>query len=325
MSSLPFEWLTQAQLRLEPHILQTPLTYDKRFDIYLKWENTQRTGSIKIRGALNKILSLDGGELANGVVAASAGNHGQGVALAAKLRSTHAIIVASNHAVETKLDAMRSLGAEVRLVAGGYEEAEATGIRLAEELGAVWVSPYNDAMVIAGQGTIGLDIIHQLPIGALDQIQAIVTPIGGGGLAAGIGTCMREHAPHVQMIGAQALAAPYFHAILTYGTQTGVVETDSLADGLSGAVQDGAVTIPMVKALMKQVALVSEDEIGQAIAYAWLQHGQVIEGSAAVALAAVLTGKVDVKPAVVVLSGGNIVPAVHTEICQRWAPFWGSV
>ena len=318
MSRFPRQWLAEAQQRLAPHIRQTPLEYDSKHNIYIKWENVQRTGSFKIRGALNKILSLDDWELEKGVVAASAGNHGQGVALAARMRKVKAIIVASNHAVPSKLDAMRQLGAEIHLVDGGYELAEAEGIQLAEQTGAVWVSPYNDSMVIAGQGTIGLEIADQLGTTRLADIRVIVMPIGGGGLAAGMGAAFEGLSGSIQLIGAQPEASPFFHAILTNGSQEGVVETESLADGLSGAVQEGAITIPLVKSYLTGITLVSEAEIEQAIAYAWYAHGQTIEGSAAAALAALLSGKVAHRPAVVVLTGGNIQSDTHTEICQRW-------
>src|SRR5512133_61419 len=159
---IPSDWLDLATRRLQGQVEQTPLTYDPQLDLFIKWENRQVTGSFKIRGALNKVLSLEPWEQQRGLVTASAGNHGQGVALAARQVGARAIVFASNHAVPAKVEAMRALGAEVRQVPGGYELAEQTGLKFAVEQGKTWVSPYNDAQVIAGQATIGLEILEQL-------------------------------------------------------------------------------------------------------------------------------------------------------------------
>ncbi|GAP14232.1 threonine dehydratase [Longilinea arvoryzae] len=315
---IPQDWITSAGDRLRGRVKRTPVTYDDALDCFMKWENQQETGSFKLRGAMNKVLTLQPWEREQGLVAASAGNHGQGVAVAARLMDTRAVIFASEHAVATKLEAMRALGAEVRLVPGGYEQAEAAGIQFATQQGKTWISPYNDAQVIAGQATVGLELMDEIPA---DELEAVVVPVGGGGLIAGIGLVLNRlpagHRP--RLIGVQSEASPYFHALYQQGSQDGVVERESLADGLAGRVEDGAITIPLVRSLVDEIVLVSEEEIEQAIAAAWQRYAAVIEGSAAVTLAAALSGKFAQRPAALIISGGNIQPEIHQSILQRWS------
>jgi threonine dehydratase len=301
---IPYTWILEAQERLAEHIRCTPLTYDAELDLYIKWENQQVTGSFKARGALNKVLALQDWERQRGLVAASAGNHGQGLALAGQLCEAPVIIFASEHASPTKIAAMQAMGAEVRLVPGGYGEAEAAGLAYASQHQATWVSPYNDGQVIAGQGSLGLETLKQLP----DLPQAAwVVPVGGGGLISGIGAAIRSGAQtDHRLIGVQSEASPFMHALFHLGSQAEVVELTSLADGLSGPVEHGSLTIPMTRQMADDVRLVSESEIAQAMHYSWQRYQERIEGSAATALAAVLTGKVPERPAVVIISGGNI-------------------
>lgn len=311
MSLFPLHWVQQAAQRIAPHIKHTPLTYDPELDVYIKWESHQVTGSFKVRGALNKVLSLTDWERQPGLVTASAGNHGQGVALAANLYGIKATVFASEHAVPDKIRAMQKLGAEVKQVAGAYAEAEAAGIAHAQHSGATWVSPYNDGQIIAGQGTIALELLEDLlPNNTLNWI----VPAGGGGLACGIGAVLNVQHPRPRLTAVQSEASPFLHAIYHHGTQEGVVELESLADGLAGAVEAGSVTIPMVTHYVNDFILVSEAEIVQAIAYAWHHYHERIEGSAAVAFAAILTGKVLERPAVIIITGGNIQPEVHALI-----------
>ncbi len=307
---IPSAWIDQAEDRIAPHVRKTPLSYDASLDIYLKWENRQITGSFKLRGALNKILSLQSWEQERGLVTASAGNHGQGVALAGDIISAPVIIFASEHAVPAKIHAMQALGAQVHLVKGGYGEAEQAGLAFARENQSTWVSPYNDGLVIAGQGTLARETLRQLPV----PVQAWVVPIGGGGLISGIGAVLDHLSPGKQLIGVQSVASPFFHSIFHQNSQDNVMELPSLADGLAGPVEEGAVTIPLVKRYVADIVLVNEAEIKQAIRYSWQHYQEQIEGSAAVSLAAVLTGKITSRPAVVILSGGNIQPEIHQKI-----------
>jgi threonine dehydratase len=311
---IPYIWLTEAAQRISPYIQRTPLTWDTENDLYLKWENHQITGSFKLRGALNKVLTLQPWERDQGIVTASAGNHGQGVAYASRLFCAPVLIFASEHAVPAKVDAMRSLGAEVRLVPGGYAEAEAAGLAYAQTHAVTWISPYNDGQVIAGQGTLGLETLEQL---SGSQPSAWVVPVGGGGLASGIAAALENLSPRPQLIGVQSTASAYFHAIFHRGSQAGVIELPSLADGLSGPVEQGAVTIPMIRQSLYDLILVTEEQITAAIQYAWQRYHECIEGSAAVTLAAVLAGKITPKASLCIFSGGNIQPELHRTLCQQ--------
>lgn len=326
---IPGEWIEQAALRIAPHIRRTLLTTvraantdgtpvrdgkDAELNLYLKWENQQVTGSFKARGALNKVLTLETWEQAAGLVTASAGNHGQGVALAGNLVGAPVIVFASAHAVPSKVEAMRALGADVRFVEGGYDLAEATAIEYARQHNQTWVSAYNDGQVIAGQGTIGLEIMEDMPPGLAFSV---IVPVGGGGLLAGIGAALERFPSRPRLVGVNAEASAFMHALYQRGTQEGVPDLPTLADGLSGAVEADAITIPMVRKYADDFVTVSEEEIGRAVAFAWHKYRQKIEGSGAVGLAAVLSGKVQ-PPALVIVSGGNIQPEVHADLCRRY-------
>jgi threonine dehydratase len=312
---IPIEWIVQARERIQPHIMETPLTFDPKLNLFLKWENQQVTGSFKARGALNKILALHEWERRCDIVTASAGNHGQGVALAASKIHAKSIVFASEHAVRQKIDAMRLLGAEVRLVPGGYGEAERIGLDFAKKTGATWVSAYNDGQIIAGQGTLAFEILKQEP--ALAQAEWVV-PVGGGGLISGIGSALFDPSLSATLTGIQSQASSYFNALFYTGNQDGVVEQASLGDGLAGPVEVESITIPIVRRCVDSIHLVSEEDIAYAIAFAWHHYRQIIEGSGAVSLAGVLTGKIQTRPAVVVISGGNIQPELHLEIIHRY-------
>jgi len=309
----PNNWLTDAQKRIAPHIRTTPLTQDSQRSLWLKWENRQITGSFKLRGALNKVLLLEDWERQAGLVTASAGNHGQGLAYAAKLSGAPVKVFASEHAVPRKVEAMRALGADVELVPGGYEQAEATAIRYAAENGKTFVSPYNDAGVIAGQGTIALEILAQNP--ATAEMTWYV-PVSGGGLLSGVGLALKQANPKARLVGVQAKNSAFMHSLFTRDTQEGVPDLPSLADGLTGAVEAGAITIPLVRQVADEIVLVEEEAIARAVALAWENYGETVEGSGAVALAAALNGS-NGPGALVILSGGNIQPDVHADILQK--------
>jgi threonine dehydratase len=309
---IPIEWLHGAAQRIERFIKKTPVTFDENLGVFFKWENQQVTGSFKIRGAANKILSLQDWELENGIITCSAGNHGQGCAVIAQHKKIKCEVFCSSHAVSSKVSAMKNLGAIIHLVDGGYFEAEKTAIHQAEITGKTFISPYNDIQVIAGQGTIGLEIVEQLA--DFGKVQSIVVPIGGGGLLSGIGISLENINPKPKLIGTQSKASPYMHSIFYSGTQKGVTETDSLADGLSGEVDHQSITIPLVDKYADEIVLVTEKSIRNAICYAWEKHHQIIEGSAATALAAILEKKITELPAVAIVTGGNILPGVFDSI-----------
>jgi threonine dehydratase len=311
---IPYEWLEKADSRISPYIQRTPLTFDAARNIYIKWENHQVTGSFKARGAFNKVLLLEDWEREVGLVAASAGNHGQGVALAGREVGARVEVFVSEHAVPTKVEAMRALGAIIHAVPGGYPEAEAAGKAYAEKQGKTWVSPYNDGQIIAGQGTVGLELLKS----NIPEVGTWLVPVSGGGLLAGVGASLREQAHRPRLIGVQAEVAPFMYSLFYKDTQDGLPDLPSLADGLTGEVEHSSVTIPMVKQLVDEIVLVSEDEIARAIAFAWSVYGEKLEGAGAVGLAAILSDEVKERPACVVVSGGNVQPEVHAEIVRRF-------
>jgi len=312
---IPSEWLDRANQRLIGQVKVTPLVEDVQSGWFVKWENHQDTGSFKLRGALNKVMTLLPEEIATGLVCASAGNHGQGVAVAGNQVGAQVVVFASEHAIPTKLAAMRKLGAEVRLVAGGYTEAEAAGKVYAQKMGMAWISPYNDIQVICGQATLGFEILDQMDG---KQFHEIYLPAGGGGLAAGVGAVLKRFAPQVKVIAVQSETSAYLQQLFYQGSQVGVIEQDSLADGLAGAVEEGSITIPLVKQVVDEFVLVSEEEIGQAIAFAWRRYGERIEGSAAVSLAAARRSVSPERPVVVLLTGGNIQPETLAGLLAQY-------
>lgn len=311
---IPYEWLERAQARISTFIQPTPLTYDEERNIYIKWENRQVTGSFKARGAFNKVLILEDWEREAGIVAASAGNHGLGVALAGERLGAAVEVFVSEHAVPAKVAAMRALGASIHAVPGGYPQAEAAGKSYAENQHKTWISPYNDGQVIAGQGTLGVELLRELPEGPATWL----VPVSGGGLLAGIGAAISVVQPvRPRLVGVQAETAPFMHGLFYHGSQDGIPDLPSLADGLTGAVESDSVTIPLIRQCVDEIVLVSEEEIARGIAFAWKAYGETVEGAGAVGLAAVLSGKVTARPCVVVVSGGNVQPEEHARIISH--------
>jgi len=314
---IPFDWIQAAATRIAPYTQKTPLTYDPDYDVFIKWENHQVTGSFKARGAFNKVLVLEDWEREAGLLAASAGNHGQGVALAGRTFNIPVTVFAAETATPAKIQAMRHLGAEVILVPGGYGDAEKAALAQAAESDATWVSPYNDGQIIAGQGTIGLEISEQLAAHPKFQSRTStwVVPASGGGLLSGIGAVLAVASNRPRLVGVQATNSPFTHAIFHTGSQDQIEEFPTLADGLSGPVEPNSITIPLMRAYADDFLLVSEDEIRDAIVFAWERYGERIEGAAAAALALVINQKVET-PTVVIISGGNIQPELHSEIIK---------
>jgi len=314
---IPKEWIENAYQRIAPYIHATPITFDSELKVYLKWENQQITGSFKLRGAMNKILSLAEWERQQGIVAASAGNHGAGLAYACNKAAIKATIFVPHTAPQVKVKTIQELGAETRYVQGGYTETEKFAIQFARETGQAYISPYNDVQIIAGQGTLAVETLHTL---AETNLKAWLVPVSGGGLLSGIGAALEAFLPKAsalpKLIGVQSEASPHMKHLYYTGTQESAIEAPSIADGLAGAVEENSITIPLVKEYADAILLVSEEEIRAAIRYAWFSYRQVIEGSAAVVLAAILSGKVTERPALLVISGGNIDPHLHHTIVE---------
>jgi threonine dehydratase len=264
-------------------------------DVHLKAENLQLTGSFKIRGALNKLATLGAAERAAGVVAASAGNHAQAVAWAAREAGIGATIFVPQDAAMAKVEATKGYGAEVRMVGRGIEEALAEARELSDESGATLVHPFEDETVVAGQGTIGLELAEQVP-----DARTVLVPIGGGGLAAGIGLALRAATPGTKVVGIRATRDAF-----------------ALADGIA-VKEPGELTGPLLDEVLDGVVEVSADDIAQAIVLLLERTKLVVEGAGAVGVAALTSGKVaGDRPVAVVLSGGNIDASTLIEVVRH--------
>jgi threonine dehydratase len=281
--------------------------------VYLKLENLQRTGSFKVRGAYNKIASLPESQRAKGVVTASAGNHAQGVALAASAFGIPATVVMPETVPASKLAATRAYGANVILQGKTFDEALAKAHEIQRETGATFVHPFDDRMTVAGQGTVGLEILEDLP-----DPDVILVPVGGGGLAAGIAIAVKGLRPDTKIVGVQAENAPSMAEALRRGEPAAVRVTPTHADGTAVG-KSGEVTFTIAQKLLDRVVTVSEDEIADAILLLLLKDKVLSEGAGALGAAALMAGKVDArgKKVVVVVSGGNIDPARLEKLLLR--------
>ena len=285
----------------------------KDAEVYLKTENLQVTGSFKVRGAYYKMACLSEEEKARGVVACSAGNHAQGVALAAQKNGIKAVICLPDGAPISKVEATKSYGAEVCLVKGVYDDAYQKALQLQEEKGYTFVHPFDDADVIAGQGTIALEILEQL-----NDLDAVIVPIGGGGLISGIAYTIKTLAPNVKVYGVQAAGAPSMaNAIAEQKIET-LSSVSTIADGIA-VKRPGDLTYETVKKYVDEIVTVTDDEISAAILALMEQQKLVTEGAGAVSVAAAMFGKVDIKgkKVVCVLSGGNIDVTILSRVINR--------
>jgi threonine dehydratase len=279
----------------------------------LKAENLQLTGSFKSRGATNTIRRLSPDALAAGVVAASAGNHAQAVAFAARDAGAHSVLVMPEQAPLAKVAAVRQYGGEVRLVEGGYDEAGAEARRLADEQGMTLVHAFDQPAVVAGQGTVGLEIARQAP-----GVRLIVVPLGGGGLASGVGLAAAAALPGARVVGVQAEAcAPYIDS-LAARRPVGARSANTICDGIA-VKRPGDFTLPLVERYVDEVVTVSDDEVAEAMVLLLERSKLVVEGAGAVAVAALMHGRVeapDEGEACAVLSGGNVDASLLSE-CIR--------
>ena len=282
-------------------------------DLYLKTENLQITGSFKVRGAYYKMTRLSKEEKQRGVIACSAGNHAQGVALAAQKNGIKAVICLPDGAPISKVEATKSYGAEVCLVEGVDDDAYQKALQLRDEKGYTFLHPFDDEEVIAGQGTIALEIAEQLP-----DVDAVLVPIGGGGLIAGIAYTIKTLYPNVKVIGVQAKGAPSMKNSIEHGEVEVLPSVSTIADGIA-VKKPGDLTYEICSKYVDEVVTVSDDEISAAILALMEQHKLVTEGAGAVSVAAAMFNKVDLKgkKAVCVLSGGNIDVTILSRVIKR--------
>lgn len=294
--------IQEAQERLSTYLSPTILeaSPDIGENVYLKLENTNRTHSFKIRGALNAILSLDDTARELGIVAASSGNHAGGVAYAAHLVGANASILMPKHTPKKKVNGVLRYGAEAALFGNNYDEAEAEALRMVADEGLTYVSPYNDNNVMAGAGTIGLEIVEQLP-----DVERVVVPVSGGGLIAGVATAIKSLKPDCEVIGVCAESAPSMYNEF-YGTEK-VENWDTLAEALSGGIEENSLTIPQAKQYVDEIVLVSEEQIAEAMRFMPGTQGWIAEGGGCVGIAALLHNIIPAdKITAIVVSGGNV-------------------
>lgn len=321
-SKLTLDEINVANRRVRGHIHDTPLSYQSTLSdligapLYFKLENMQKTGSFKLRGALNKLGLLQEEGKMETVVAASAGNHAQGVAWAARELGFKSLIVMPKGAAVSKVAATKSYGAQVLLQGDTFDDAHEIALKLAGEKDMTFIPAFDDVAVAAGQGTLGLELVDELP-----NVGTVIVPIGGGGLIAGMLVAIKEKRPGVRVVGVEAQGAASFHESLksTHGSRTTLDEVQTIADGIA-VKAPGDLTYPVVKRYVDDVVCVSDDEIAGAILYFMERLKLVVEGAGAVGLAALLAGRIDrigPDPVIGVVSGGNIDVDVIARIIEK--------
>jgi threonine dehydratase len=306
-----------ADLRIDPFVHRTRVERSPWLSemcdgrVRLKMENHQHTGSFKFRGAMNNLLTMDAPARARGVVAASTGNHGAAVSRGSAALGCTAVIFAPETASPAKLDAIRAQGAEVRCVGDDCLQAEAAARAHATEHDLTYVSPYNDAMVVAGQGTIGRELEQQL-----DNIDVVFLAVGGGGLISGVGGYLHALDAGIEVLGASPRNSAVMHASLTAGELLDIPSLPTLSDGTAGGVEAGSITFEMCQSAIDDFVLVTEDEIRHALRETVSRHHTMIEGAAATAVAACLAvgDRFAGKDVVIVLCGANMDSARLKEI-----------
>ena len=309
MINLSPEVFQEAKARVAPHVYHTPLLTSRLlseqsgFDIRLKAEIFQRTGSYKIRGPLNKFAHLSEEERRRGVICSSAGNHAQGVALAAKLNGMRAVVVMAENATPSKIEATRAYGAEVVLHGMIWDEANEKAKQLCEERGLTYIHPFDDPHLIAGQGTLGLEIYD-----AFLEAEVVVVPIGGGGLISGVSMALKGLNPKIRIIGVESSGAPAMKLSLERGELITLETVDCIIDGLK-VKRVGEHTFDAVRQFVDEVVALPDAEIFDALVWIMSHCKLVVEGAAAASVAAVLNGLVKApkgSKVVCVLSGGNV-------------------
>ena len=317
---LDLEKIKQAHQRIKDVVVKTPFSYapflsgESGVEVFLKKENLQMTGAFKLRGAFNKIASLSDAERAQGVVAASAGNHAQGVAYSAQHFGIKAVIIMPDSTPLTKVNGVRHFGAEVILAGSNYDEAYAYATTYGKENDLVFVHPFEDDEVIAGQGTVALEILDQA-----DELDAIIVPVGGGGLISGVGAAIKGINPKIEVIGVSAAGAPALKNSFDAKEPIDSLSVRTIADGI--AVRDcSPVTLNYMLENVDQFITVDEREIASAILFLLEKQKLVVEGAGAVGVAALLHRKLphlEGKKVAVVLSGGNVDVTLLSVIIEK--------
>lgn len=312
-----FAAIEAAADRIAGRVVRTPLVASTSLrelcgqPVHLKLETRQPVGAFKLRGAMNALRALDEAARRRGLVTASTGNHGRAVAYAAREAGVPAVVCMSALVPANKVEAVRALGAEVRIVGRSQDDAQAEVERLVNERGLTALPPFDHPDVIAGQGTIGLELVEDLP-----DLATVLVPLSGGGLAAGIALAVKTLRPKVRVVGVSMEKGAAMAASLKAGRPVEVVEEETLADSLGGGIGlANRYSFPLCRALLDEVVLLAEDEIAAGIRHAATAEGETVEGAGAVGISALLAGKV--RPggtAALILSGGNIDPTLHRRL-----------
>jgi threonine dehydratase len=316
---MTFADIEAARRRIAGSVLRTPLRPSASLSaragapVSLKHEQLQETGSFKLRGATNAVLSLTPDERARGVVTVSTGNHGRGLAYAAAQEGVPCTVCMSSLVPRNKRDGIAALGARVHVVGRSQDESEIGAKQLADEHGLVMVHPFDQTEIIAGQGTLGLEIMEQAP-----ETECLLVPLSGGGLAAGVALAAKTRKPTLRVIGVSMALGAAMAASLKAGRPVEVEELPTLADALGGGIGlANRHTFAMARDLIDEVVLVEEAEIAAGIAHAWREEGELVEGAGAVGIGAVLADKVRLSgPTSIVLSGCNIDAKLHRRIVE---------
>lgn len=314
---LTIDKIIKAAESLKPVIRKTDLIYSsdlsKNNEVYLKAENLQTTGSFKVRGAYVKIAGLSEEQRKKGIIACSAGNHAQGVALSAKRSGTESTIFIPSTAPISKIEATKKYGANIKLVDGVYDDAYNEAVKFQKETGAEFIHPFDDEDVIAGQGTIALELLEQLP-----QLDAVVVPIGGGGLISGIAYTIKMHKPDCKIYGVQAAGAASMYHSITEGRREELPSVTTFADG-TAVKMPGELTYEYCLKYVDEIVTVSDDEIATAVLTLIERQKLIAEGAGALSVAAVMFKKLplDNKKVVCVVSGGNIDVNILSRVINR--------
>lgn len=314
-----------AELRIRPHVRETPLAYSRVLSeatgarVYLKHEHLQETGAFKLRGAANKLLSLSKEEAARGLVTASTGNHALAVATMARKLGLSVEIFVSEHLHPVKRSRIEALGARLRVVEGDPLQAELAARREADEARRPYVSPYNDPVVIEGQGTLGVEVLRQMTQAGAGAPGAIFVAVGGGGLIGGIGTYLKRASPATRIIACWPRNSPALHECLRAGAIIDVPEQPTYSTSTAGGVEPGAITLDICRRVIDDSVLVSEAEILDAARRVYRGDGQRLEGAAGVAVAAFLKTAQGYagQSVVLVLCGGNADPSFANLVLQE--------
>jgi len=311
--------IQDARNAIRDEVKKTPLVRSKYLsnlthsDVYLKLENLQVTNSFKIRGALNRLMKLSTDEKARGIVAASSGNHAQAVAIGAEKLNLNATVVVPKRTPKIKIEKIRRHKVELVLYGEMYDYAEEYARKLAKEKGLTFISPYNDPIVVAGQGTVGLEILEDLP-----TVDSIVVPVSGGSILSGIAVAAKNIKPSIEVLGAQPENVAAMYQSLKAGKIINIPMKPTIAEGLDGNIEQGCITFELVQRYVDEILLFNENTIKKMIRILWEQERQVVEASGAIAIAPIveMPNRFTGKRTVAVITGGNIDEVVFKDILK---------